>query len=605
MKFLTRVLCGVCLAMTTCASTLAEPSYLQRFMTYLSWKNHLPTDASPAFLAFIDSNAPLSQKLREKWLYALAKTNDWEKFVAHYQPSTDTSLQCFEQFALYQEGHHEQAIIGAKSLWLTGSNQPDACDKIFDVLIHEKIIGNDLILERVKLALEKHNVALAKYLINQAELSSPHERRTLEIIQRQPSRIASLTPSKLHSHYYLYGLKRLVSSNPKRALQLWEEAKHKNLLDADQKQTFLSHLALYRALRNKPDSSEWFDQVEAESYNEGLLDWQIRYSLRQHEWARVKSLIKHSTKQDTPAWQYWLARADEALGNQEEARVLYQELAQQRQYYGFLASVRLKQPMAFEHEDASTDPHILEPYRAITDQIKMLYSQNQRLEASRMANDFISELPKEKKSAFVAWLANDLHWTGKSVYLSGDKALVNQLSLRFPLAHRSLVQQYSKQYDVPEALIYAIIRQESAFRGDVISPVGAHGLMQLMPATAKQVARREHVTYSNSKALFSPNTNINLGVAYLNHLAARFDHNPLLMVAAYNAGPHQVNRWIKTHPIQEKEIDVWIDTLPWAETRNYLKAVMAFYAVYQHRLQQTPNLTAFTQQRIKKYTAEK
>lgn len=596
MKSLARILCGVCLAMTTCASTLPDPSYLQRFMAYLSWKNHLPTEPSPAFIAFIDRQAPLSRKLREKWLYALAKAEQWDKFVAHYQPSTDTDLQCFEQFALYQEGRREEAIAGAKSLWLTGKNQPDACDKIFDVLIKEKIIDNDLILERVKLALDKHHVALAKYLLSQAELSNPHEKRELEIIQRQPSRIASLKPSKLHSHYYLYGLKRLVSSNPKQALKLWDEAKRRNLLDADQKQTFLSHLALYRALRNQPDSSAWFEQVEPESYSESLLDWQIRYSLRHHEWARVKVLIKRSTKQDKPAWQYWLARADEALGNPEEARVVYQTLAQQRQYYGFLASVRLKQPMAFEHEAASTDAHLLEPYHAITDQIKLLYTEHQRLEASRMANDFISELPKEKKSAFVAWLADDLHWTGKSVYLSGEKELANQLNLRFPLAHRSLVKHYSEQFHIPEPLIYAVIRQESAFRDDVVSPVGAHGLMQLMPATAKQVARREHVTYSNRQALFTPDTNINLGVAYLNHLATRFDHNPLLMVAAYNAGPHQVNRWIKTHPVEE--IDVWIDTLPWGETRNYLKAVIAFYAVYQHRLHQTPSLTPFMHQKI-------
>jgi soluble lytic murein transglycosylase len=565
-------------------------------MAYLSWKNHLPTEASPAFLAFIDHKAPLSRKLREKWLYALAKAEQWDKFVAHYQPSQDKTLQCYEQFALYQEGHHEQAIAGAKALWLTGKIQPDACDKIFDVLLQKKIIDNDLILERVKLALEKHHVELAKYLITQADLPNPHEKHALEMIQRQPSRIASLEPSKLHSHYYLYGLKRLVSSNPKQALKLWEEAKRRNLLDADQKQTFLSHLALYRALRNQPDSSEWFDQVEPASYSEGLLDWQIRYSLRQHEWARVKILIQRSSNQDSPAWQYWLARADEALGNPEKARVLYQTLAQQRQYYGFLASVRLKQPMTFEHEAASTDPHILEPYHPITDQIKQLYTEHQRLEASRMANDFISELPKEKKSAFVAWLADDLHWTGKSVYLSGEKELANQLNLRFPLAHRSLVKHYSKQFDIPEALIYAIIRQESAFRDDVVSPVGAHGLMQLMPTTAKQVARREHITYSNREALFSPNTNINLGTAYLNHLAARFDRNPLLMVAAYNAGPQQVNRWIKTHPVED--IDVWIDTLPWAETRNYLKAVMAFYAVYQHRLQQTPSLEPFMQQKM-------
>ena len=342
MKSFTRIFCGICLVMTTCASAPPEPSYHQRFIAYLSWKNHLPTDPSPIFLAFIDSQAPLSFKLRESWLYALAQAEHWDKFVAHYQPSSDTTLQCFEQFALYQEGLHAQAIAGAKALWLTGNNQPKACDKIFDVLLHKKIINNDLILERIKLALEKNNVTLAKYLISHAELSNPHEERTLDIIQRQPSRITSLTPSMLHSYFYLYGLKRLVSSNPKRALRLWEEAQHKNLLNADQKQHFLSHLALYRALRNKPDAPQWFEKVLPEFYHEGLLDWQIRYSLRQHEWARVKYLIQHSTKQDSPAWQYWLARANEALGNQEQAHKLYQALAQQRQYYGFLASVDRK-----------------------------------------------------------------------------------------------------------------------------------------------------------------------------------------------------------------------------------------------------------------------
>ncbi len=169
--------------------------------------------------------------------------------------------------------------------------------------------------------------------------------------------------------------------------------------------------------------------------------------------------------------------------------------------------------------------------------------------------------------------------------------------MRFPLAHKNYVEQYSKQYDVPEALIYAIIRQESAFRSQVISPVGAHGLMQLMPKTAQHVARREHISYQGTRDLFSSKKNINLGTAYLSELAKRFENNPLLMVAAYNAGPHQVKRWLKTHPI--KEIDIWIDTLPWAETRNYLKSVMAFYAVYQHRLHKTPSLASFIHQDIK------
>ncbi|MDF1678388.1 MAG: transglycosylase SLT domain-containing protein [Legionellaceae bacterium] len=597
-----RILCGTCLALATCANTPPpEPSYLNRFMDYLAWSKQLPTTPSPAFLEFIDSNAPLSRKLREKWLYTLAKNNDWKTYSEHYQPSTDTSLQCYEQFALYQQ--QKDVSIAAKNIWLTGDNLPPACDKLFSVLIDENIITNALILERVQLALEKRNITLAKYLVAHATLPTPHEKRTLELIQKRPTRIAALSQSTLHSHYYLYGLKRLVSSNPKRAIELWEDIKAHGMLTDEQKQAFLSHIALYQAIRNKPDAYQWFNQVTADAYNETLLDWQIRFAIRNHEWARVKTLIELSNRGEDQAWQYWLARAESALNHSEIALPIYQSLAKTRHYYGFLASTQLKQPLTFEQEATTESPALLEAYQPITDEIKTLYENHQHLEASRMANDFASELPKQKKSAFVAWVARTLHWTGKSVYLSGDKALRHQLSLRFPLAHQKSVQKYAKEYDIPEALVYAIIRQESAFRHDVISPVGAHGLMQLMPKTAKHMARKTHIAYHNTKELFTPDKNIRLGVAYLSELAKRFDNNPLLMVAAYNAGPHQVNRWLKTHPITE--IDIWIETLPWGETRNYLKSVMAFYAVYQHRLNQDANLAAFMHQNLKYSTSHK
>ncbi|MDX2346629.1 MAG: transglycosylase SLT domain-containing protein [Legionella sp.] len=568
-------------------------------MDYLAWSKQLPTTPSPAFLEFIDDDTPLSRKLREKWLYALAKDNNWTTYSEYYQDSKSVSLQCYAEFAHYQQ--HQVDSNAAKKIWLTGDNLPPACDKLFSVLIDRNIITNDLILERIQLALENRNITLAKYLVAHAKLPEPYEKRTLELIQKQPTRIASLTKSHLHSHYYLYGLKRLVSSNPKRAIAIFETTKTKNILNTDQKQAFLSHLALYKALRNKPDAYQWFHQVNPDAYDEKLLDWQIRFALRSHEWARVKALIALSSKKEESAWQYWLARAEVALGNQAAGDKIYQAIAEKRHYYGFLASTRLKQPLAFEAEPASHVNEILEEYQPITETIQTLYTSHHRLDASRMANDFASELPKSKKSAFIGWLAKNLHWTGKAVYLSGDDdALNNQLTLRFPLAHQKNIQKYAKKYDIPEALIYAVIRQESAFRQDVISPVGAHGLMQIMPKTAQHIARKKHIPYKNTKALFIPDKNIELGTAYLNHLATRFQYNPLLMVAAYNAGPHQVNRWIKTHPLETEEIDIWIETLPWGETRNYLKSVMAFYAVYQYRLNHpNANLTAFMHQNLK------
>lgn len=589
-----RMLCGLCLLLATCASTPHVPSYLDRFAQYISWSKHLPEKPSPLFIEFIQEDTPLARKLREKWLFSLAKQKEWGLYSAYYQPSKSKSLQCYAQYALYQTEQQKEAIDASKILWLTGDELPLACDLLFKRLIADHVIDDDLILERVRLALEKRHVALAKYLVTLAKLEDPHEKRTLELIHKRPTRITNLSPSSLHSHYYLYGLKRLISSNPKHAIELWENAKTKKILNSKQEQAFLSHLALYQAIRNKPDAADWFKQIKPDAYNETLLDWQIRFSLRHHEWQRVKALIALSEKREEPGWQYWLARAEEAEGHLDAAHEIYETLAKQRHYYGFLASVRLKQPMAFEEEVTTESPELLAHYEPIIEQIKQLYAAHKHTEASRMANDFSSELPKTHKSAFVAWVANVLHWTGKSVYLSGDKALNDQLSLRFPIAHKSIIQNYAKQYDLPEALVYAVIRQESAFRHDVTSPVGAHGLMQLMPKTAKHIARKQHIAYRDTRDLFIPEKNISLGVAYLAYLAKKFDHNPALMIAAYNAGPHQVKRWIRAYPTQE--IDIWVDTLPFGETRNYIKAVIAFYAVYQHRLNQKPNLNAFIKQ---------
>ena len=115
--------------------------------------------------------------------------------------------------------------------------------------------------------------------------------------------------------------------------------------------------------------------------------------------------------------------------------------------------------------------------------------------------------------------------------------------------------------------------------------------MQIMPNTAKDISKSEKIAYKIKPQLLLSDKNINIGVAYLKQLAKRFDNHPILMAAAYNAGPKQVNNWLKTNP--PNEMDIWIETLPWLETRNYLKNIIAFYAVYQYRLRERPDLSPF------------
>lgn len=580
---------GICL--TISASATSGQAYLDKFMQYSKWSLHLPTSPDNDFISFINGTTPLSKKLREQWLYQLAYNKNWRDFNLYYKPSKDVNLQCYSQIALYQQGHRKEAVLAAKKLWLNGDTQPIACDQLFTLLLHDHEIDNALIYQRIVLALEKNNISLTNYLLRQYSPPRLSEIQLLQEIVKNPKKIARMGKSELHSEFYLYGLKRMVNTNLSQAMPFWQLARNIHFLNPAQQQTFMAYAALYEAMRDHQETLGWFNKVNPAFYNDTLIGWQIRYSLKYKQWQRVEYLINQIQEKEAPCWQYWLARSLEGQGKKEKATTIYESLAKTRNYYGFLASHRLKTAPNFENERTVTNKQILKPYQSITDKIHALYVTKQTMQASRLLNDFMSELPKDDKSALLYWLSNDLQWHGKAVFLSSNKQLNNQLFLRFPLAYEESVKTYAKNYQIPKELIYAIIRQESGFRDDVVSPAGAHGLMQIMPATAKSISKNKKITYVDKKQLFSSQKNIQIGTAYLQQLNNRFHQHPILVAAAYNAGPKQANYWMKNHP--PEEIDIWIETLPWKETRNYLKNIIAFYAVYQYRMQQKSDLSPF------------
>lgn len=591
MKKLLVLLCGLCWSMASLA--LSGQAYMDRFNTFTLWYQNLPVNPPPEFFEFVKGTTPLSNKLRDKWLYELARTKDWTNYNAYYQPTKDINLVCYAQIAKFNLDLQKEAINGSTPIWLTGESQPPACNTLFDLLLKSDDFDQNLITQRIALALDKRNVQLARYLLKQYKDKESHlqDIQNITNIYQNPASINTLPPGQINGHLGLYALKRMVSINMDKALTLWNQVKNKNLLNESQKQAFLAHIALYKAMRNHDDAQAWFNKIKPQYYNDVLVDWQIRFALKNHNWDKVSTLINHSKNKNTPCWQYWLARSLEEQGKKTEADAIYETLAESRQYYGFLASIRLKKKPSFENEKPTTSLASLKPYQPFIEQVKALYHAKESTQASRLLNDFISELPKEEASALVYWVDTELQWHGKSVYLSNNETLNNQLLLRFPLAYKDTVKAYAKKYAIEPEFVYAIIRQESGFREDVTSSAGARGLMQIMPLTAIAVSKIGKIPYSNQRELFLSQKNINIGIAYLQQLTKRFSNHPVLVAAAYNAGPRQVVYWLKNHP--PKEIDVWIETLPWQETRNYLKNVMAFYVVYQYRLNQRPDLNHF------------
>lgn len=566
-------------------------AYLQRFQNYQQWREELPAVANQPFENFIMEDKPLSNQLRNAWLFDLAEKKQWSQYLKYYKATSNTALLCNQAWAYFQTNQKEKALTLLKPLWLVGHSQNKACDSFFAALLKENLLSNALIEQRVIQALRVRNIPLARYLLGQLKPPHNEERRLLLDIYRHPEHINQLKTGTLHSEFYLYGLKRMVARNMDTAVRYWRHVNSQTLLNDEQQQAFLAHVALYKAMRNKKDAYRWFKKVKPQYYNNALVEWQLRYALKNKQWRQVAQLSNLLPDQDDPGLIYWRARASEKTGQAKRATAQYQKLAKMRHYYGFLASVRLKQPFQFEEERPTKDQQLLHTYQPILDKIQTLYENKHYTAASRSINDFASELPKNEQSAFALWIADALHWYGKSVYLANDEVLHDQLDLRFPLAHRNIITAGIKGKPLPNAFIFAIIRQESAFRSQVVSRVGARGLMQIMPDTAAMVARNHRISYKNSSELFDATKNINLGIAYLNQLHKRFNGHPALMAAAYNAGPHQVARWLKDNP--SIETDIWVETIPFHETRNYLKNVMAFYAVYQHRLEQSPKLQYF------------
>ena len=274
------------------------------------------------------------------------------------------------------------------------------------------------------------------------------------------------------------------------------------------------------------------------------------------------------------------ADSADALPDTTNSQDILSALASQRHYYGFMAALLLQQtpplqPSLPEPEsiDLKSNPHIR---RAIE-----LFAVGENLNGRRewyRALD-VSNNEEKRQLGHLAQSIGDLSLAIRSANLA---EAMDDLLLRFPLAFNSDFNAAAHKQDVAPALLRAVARQESAYQPDARSPVGARGLMQLMPATAKLVTKRARLPASYAGQLNDPKINIQLGSYHLAWLIERFNGQRPLAIAAYNAGEHRVDRWIKNKA--QMPTDVWIETIPFRETRNYVKNVLAFTYVYNQLL---------------------
>ncbi len=540
--------------------------------------------------AFLDKypHTPLATQLRRQWLNELGRRKDWNNYLLFYRPTSSSKRQCLYLQALLQLGKKEQALAAVAPLWLNGRSQPKACDPVFDAWRKAGKLTPQLVWQRIELAMGAQQTRLVRYLKKRLPATERtwverwlRVHRSPETILQQP---AFESPHPYRQKILLHGLRRLARKDPDKAIAAWSRLQKHYDFDEDQRYQAERSIALQMINHDHPDTLQHLTDTVPRADDERLLEERIRFALRQRAWPQVLRWIEHLpiSLGSQERWRYWRARALQALGREQEARRLYQSLATERSFYGFLAADQLGVPYNLQHIPLQTAESLLDELasRPGIQRSSELFILGRLTQARREWNDELRDMNKAQLQA-AAKLAQRWGWHSQAIFTLARTRYWDDLELRFPLLHREQIEKAAGLHQLDDAWVFAVIRQESAFAHDARSPAGALGLMQLMPRTARYTARHIKQPPPRNRNLLQPETNIRLGTAYLRHVLSRLNDNTVLATSAYNAGPHQVGKWL---PEQETPADLWVETIPYHETRRYTQRIFTYAVIYQQRL---------------------
>ena len=343
------------------------------------------------------------------------------------------------------------------------------------------------------------------------------------------------------------------------------------------------------AHRHEPEALGWLGRVEPAYADPYLLRWRVAAAALHSRWHEVLEGIAAMPEEERgrQRWRYWGAHALEATGRVEEARAELESLARERDYYGFLAADRLGTDYRFNHRPMDVAPEIVELVAAMPATLRALelLALERRVDARREWRELTRGLGEEELEA-ASWLARCRDWHGRAILTIARTPERDDLELRFPIDFRDAVESASSRRALSAATVYAVIRAESAFMSDARSGKGALGLMQILPRTGRMLMRARGERLRRKSQLLAPGLNVDLGTQYLRSLLSKTGGSLVLAAASYNAGPHRVRSWLP----EEGEVDaaLWIDNIPFTETRRYVRRILAYEAIYEHRLGQRP-----------------
>ena len=555
---------------------------------------------------FLEKNNdyPFADRVRGEWLKSLAKRQDWATFFNELPnfKRGDIAVSCYAADGRWQSNDHLTKDIAsleqAKSLWMVATEQPAACNQLFDHMQQAGVLTDADIWARFRLALQANKNTLAKAIIGRIPtIGNAANYQLLDRVTENPSLALSKKLISLKTRYgrelNLYALDRIAQTNSTLALSAYK--KMEDAFSNEDQSYFYGRLALQASRRLEHEGLDWYKQSvrlnekNADKITEHALDkeqlaWYVRDALRQADWQSVLNAVSlmQADQQQESAWRYWKARALKAQQQVYEANKLFIALAKERHYYGWLAQDELgdmliNPPENYKVSDAEVDAISNLPAFSRSEAFQRLDMRwDAKAEWAWATRDF-----DDKQMLAAAEFANRKQWHDLAIITADKTTTLHDFDLRYPTPYRDLMKSSASNQGIDEAWVYGITRQESRFMHYAKSGVGAAGLMQLMPATAKWIAKRAGWDSYSNNMIRDLDTNIQLGTYYLHYTLDLMGGKALMATAAYNAGPSRAKKWLATQPLEGA---IYAETIPFSETRNYVQKVMANAHLYAHRL---------------------
>ncbi|HBS41109.1 MAG TPA: lytic murein transglycosylase [Oceanospirillales bacterium] len=531
-------------------------------------------------------DTPLSAWLEKRALLDYGKAGLWQEIrTLTDRPPGDASARCYFYLAWYDQ-MHDVAVSGGQNLWLSGSSRPDECDALFVRLRKDGEINDLLVWHRLLLSLQDRNVRMVRYLGKQLHgtVFAPAA-EYVSLVINQPQRLLALpedVAEQTDELRLMYAaMQYLSTTDTVRALEYWPQLSDSYPFSAPQREVIEKNIARY-SYRLDPDNDvqqKALHDILLRQADAALIEPQMRTAIAGSDWLQVlywSAQVKGEDFSDSFN-QYWRGRALQATGHQDLADEAFRSAAQSRNFYGFLAADRMSLPFAMGYDIPQVSEEALSELdkTAALQRIDALWGLGELGLALQEWQWLMSHNPDE--TAALAEYALRKHWFSLAVAATIKGGHWDYIAHRFPLAYRNEFAERGAALGLDPRLLMSIARRESAFNPEAVSPVGARGLMQVMPDTARHLSRRLSIPYPGTEGLADAGTNIRLASQYVKELSDRYHGNLIAVLAGYNAGPSRADVWLRDN---QGDFDQLIESISFRETRDYVKAVLAYRVIF-------------------------